>query len=67
MYVHHASQKSSHRFIRQGGRGYESVFSKFRFLGVRWINLVKEEKGVLSVISRPGGVNVEVGFYAKIP
>jgi hypothetical protein len=66
--VHHASQKSSHRIIRQGGRGYESVFLRFRFLGVCSVGkFSKRRKRGLSVISRPGGVNVEVGFYAKIP
>ena len=35
---------------------------------VRWINLVKEEKGVLSVISRPGGVNVvKLDFMPRYP
>jgi hypothetical protein len=34
------------------------VFLKSRFLGVRSVDQFKEEKGVLSVISRPGGVRV---------
>lgn len=45
------------------------VFLEIPVLGYRWINLGKEEKGVLSVISRPGGVHFmpryRVSTYAQ--
>jgi hypothetical protein len=61
--VHHASQKSSHRIIRQGGRGYESVFLKFRFLGVCSVDKFSErrKRGFKRNLSARWST-----FYAKI-